>query len=63
MDDLVRQGVIEGVLVKADWTGAALLLDVPDLDTAQETVQALPIAAHGLTRFDLIPVVESPPRE
>lgn len=60
VDDLVRQGVVERVLVKADWSGAALLLDVPDVETARATVSALPIAAHGLTRFDLTPVVEPP---
>ena len=60
VEDLVRQGVIERVLVKADWSGAALLLDVPDVDTARATVSALPIAAHGLTHFDLTPVVEPP---
>lgn len=60
VDDLVRQGVVEWVLVKADWSGAALLLDVPDVDTARATVESLPIAAHGLTRFDLTPVVEAP---
>lgn len=60
VDDLVRQGVIERVLLKADWTGAILLLEVPDVDTARATVEALPIAAQGLTRFDLTPVVEAP---
>jgi hypothetical protein len=60
VDDLIQQGVVEWVLVKADWSGAALLLDVPDVDTARATVESLPIAAHGLTRFALTPVVEPP---
>ena len=60
MADLVRQGVLERLLLKADWSGAALLLDVPDLETARATVDALPIAAHGLTRFDLTHVVDPP---
>ena len=58
--DLVRRGLVERVLVKADWSGAALLLEVPDLETARATVGAMPIAAHGLTRFELTPVVELP---
>ena len=58
--ELVRQGVVEWVLVKADWSGAALLLDVPDVATARATVEALPVAAHRLTSFDLTPVVEPP---
>jgi hypothetical protein len=60
VDQLVRQGVVERVLLKADWSGAALLLEVPDVDAARATVQSLPIAAHGLTRFDLLPVVDPP---
>ena len=62
VEDLTRRGVVEWVLVKADWSGAVLLLEVPDLETARATVEALPIAAHGLTRFDLTPVVEPPGR-
>ncbi|MEO7059541.1 MAG: hypothetical protein ABI083_07475 [Lapillicoccus sp.] len=62
VDDLVRRGVVEWVLVKADWSGAAMLLEVPDVETARATVEALPIAAHGLTRFDLTPVVETSPQ-
>ena len=60
VDQLVRQGVVERVLLKADWSGAALLLEVRDVDAARATVQSLPIAAHGLTRFDLLPVVDPP---
>ncbi|GAA2149146.1 hypothetical protein FHX52_2733 [Humibacillus xanthopallidus] len=60
VEDLTRQGVVERVLLKADWSGAMLLLEVPDLETARATVKALPIAAHGLARFDLTPVVEPP---
>jgi hypothetical protein len=60
VERLARQGVVEWVLVKADWSGAVLLLEVPDLETARATAEALPIAAHGLTRFDLTPVVHPP---
>lgn len=62
IDELTRQGVVEWVLLKSDWSGAALLLTVPDLETARATVGSLPIAAHGLTRFELTPVVEPPTR-
>lgn len=60
VDDLVRKAVVEWVLLKADWSGAAMLLEVPDVETARATVEALPIAASGLTRFDLTPVVDTP---
>ena len=58
--DLVQRGVARWVLVKADWSGAVLLLDVPDEATARATVDALPIAAAGLTGFVLTEVMEPP---
>ncbi len=60
VDDLVRQGVVQWVLLKADWSGAAMLLDVSDVATARATVEALPLASHQLTSFHLTPVVEPP---
>jgi len=60
VERLTRQGVVQWVLVKADWSGAVLLLEVPDLENARATVEALPITAHGLTRFDLTSVVDAP---
>ena len=45
------------MLLKSDWSGAVPLLEVPDLEAARATVGSLPIAAHGLTRFELTPVV------
>ena len=58
VDDLVRRGVVLSVLVKADWSGAVLVLDVADEQAAWATVQALPIAAHGLTQFTLTHVLD-----
>lgn len=60
VDQLVAQGVVERVLLKADWSGAALLMEVPDVDAARATVEGLPIATHGLTHFELLPVVDPP---
>lgn len=58
IDELVRAGIVERMLLKADYSGAVLLLNVPDQTTARETVDALPIAAHGLTSFTLTPLVD-----
>lgn len=58
LDELIHEGIVEWVLLKADYSGAVLLLRVTDEATARATVDALPIAAHGLTRFALIPVVD-----
>ena len=61
IDELVHEGVVERVLLKADYSGAVLLLNATDERTARAALDALPIAAHGLTRFALIPVVDPKP--
>jgi hypothetical protein len=58
IEELVREGVIERILLKADWSGAVLILDAPDEQRARSTVEGLPIAAHGLTTFTLTPVLD-----
>ena len=58
--ELVDAGVIEHVLLKADRSGAVLVLDVPDVPAARSAVESLPLVAHGLTRFELTEVVEAP---
>jgi hypothetical protein len=58
IDELVNEGVIERVLLKADWSGAVLILDAPDEHLARSAVDSLPIAAHGLTQFILTPVLD-----
>jgi muconolactone delta-isomerase len=58
--ELVRSGKIERMLLKADWSGAILLLSVDDREEAQALVDSLPIAANGLTDFTLTAVVEPP---
>jgi hypothetical protein len=58
--ELVEAGVLERVLLKADRSGAVLLLDVPDAAAARAAVNSLPLVQHGVTRFDLTEVVEAP---
>jgi hypothetical protein len=54
-------GVLEQALLKADRSGAVLVLDVPDAATARAAVDSLPLVRHGATRFDLTELVEVPP--
>ena len=58
IEELVREGVVERVLPKADWSGAVLILDAPAEPDARAILDSLPIAAHGLTRFVLTPVLD-----
>jgi hypothetical protein len=58
--ELVEAGVLERVLLKADRSGAVLVLDVPDAAAARAAVDNLPLVEHGVTRFDLTELVEAP---
>src|SRR6188472_351146 len=49
----MEAGVLEQALLKADRSGAVLVLDVPDAAAAQAAVDSLPLVRHGVTRFDL----------
>ena len=58
--ELVEAGVVERVPLKANRSGAVLVLDVPDITAARAAVDSLPLVTHGLTRFELTEVVEAP---
>ena len=60
MAELVRTGVVERLWLKADWSGAVLVLPGDDEAAAREAVDGLPIAQAGLTHFDLTAVVDPP---
>jgi hypothetical protein len=59
IDNLFQSGLVERLLLKADRSGAVLLMEAPDAATAQAAVDSLPLASHGITRFDLTPVIEA----
>jgi hypothetical protein len=61
MADLVSSGTVEHVWLKADWSGAVLVLNCADEEAARAVVDNLPIASAGLTRFVLTPVLSPPP--
>jgi hypothetical protein len=61
MAELIGSGVVEHVWLKADWSGAVLVLSSTDGASAQAVVDSLPIAQAGLTRFALTPVLVPPP--
>jgi hypothetical protein len=60
MAELVSSGVVEHVWLKADWSGAVLVLSSADEGAAQAVVDSLPIARAGLTTFALTPVLVPP---
>jgi hypothetical protein len=58
--ELQESGVFERVLLKADWTGAVVLINADDAGQARAAVDSLPLVVNGVTRFELTPVVEPP---
>jgi hypothetical protein len=56
--ELVEAGV--RVLLKADRSGAVLVLEVSDAAAARAAVDSLPLVQHGVTRFDLTELMEVP---
>ncbi len=60
MQELQQTGVVEQMLLKADWSGAVLLLRAADQAAAREAVGSLPLVTHGITRFELTEVITPP---
>jgi hypothetical protein len=57
MQELRQTGVVEQMLLKADWSGAVLLLRAADHAAAREAVSSLPLVSNGITRFELTEVI------
>jgi hypothetical protein len=57
LKELQQNGTVNTVLLKADWSGAVLLLSTPDRAAA---VDSLPLVSHGITEFELTEVIAPP---
>ena len=57
MAELQQAGLVELVLLKADFSGAVLLLRTSDLPVAREAVDSLPLVTNGITSFELTEVI------
>jgi hypothetical protein len=60
MQELQLTGVVEQMLLKADWSGAVLLLRAADHAAAREAVDSLPLVTSGITRIELTEVIRPP---
>ena len=57
MAELQQAGQVELMLLKADWSGAVLVLRTADLAAARAAVGSLPLVTNGITSFELTEVV------
>jgi len=58
VEELRAASTITGGWVKADFSGAVLVLECADAAEATATLNTLPIAINDATSFDLIEVVD-----
>lgn len=57
MAELQRAGLVELMLLKADRSGAVLLLRASGLPAARAAVGSLPLVTNGITTFELTKVM------
>ena len=57
MAELQQAGLVELMLLKADWSGVVLLLRTSDLTAARAAVESLPLVTHGITSFELTEII------
>ena len=60
MASLVAAGVVEHVYLKADHSGAVLVLEAPDTQQAEADLATLPMVLGGLTNFTITAIMEAP---
>ncbi len=57
MAELRRAGLVELILLKADQSGAVLLMRTRDLPAARQAVDSLPLVGKAITTFELTEVI------
>lgn len=59
--ELIEDGTIEQLFLKADWSGSVIIVHAGDQLTAQSALDSLPLVCHGVTTFDVTEIVAPPP--
>jgi len=58
--DLYKNGVVREYYFRNDQNTAVLILEAPDLQTAESELSKLPFVKHNLITFNLIPLKPYP---
>lgn len=58
--DLYQAGVLRELYFRADRSSAVLVLECPDLKTANRVLESLPLVREGLIDFEVIPLAPYP---
>jgi muconolactone delta-isomerase len=59
VQELIADGTAEQAYVRADHTGAYLVINTPDVAAAEEVMQSLPMAKAGFLDFSYVELVPS----
>ena len=60
MADLVTRGTVEHVYLKADYSGAVLIVEAADPQQAEAELATLPLVIAGLTSFTVTAIITAP---
>lgn len=55
--ELHQEGTIRELYFRADRHDAVLVLECESIEHAEQVLTTLPFVSHGLTKFDLIPLI------
>ncbi|WP_194898493.1 hypothetical protein [Catenulispora pinisilvae] len=55
--ELIQAGLLESIFLKADQSGAFLVLNTDDAAAARAALDSLPLAQNGVTKVELTEVI------
>lgn len=58
--ELYQEGIFRELYFRQDVSNGVLIMECPDLETAREILDTLPLVKAGLIAFDLIPLIPYP---
>jgi hypothetical protein len=57
---LTGAGLVDTLLLKADWSGAVMVLNVTDAVAARAALDTLPLVKSGIATFEVTEVIAPP---
>lgn len=58
--ELYRDGIVRQLWIRGDVAGAVMLIEAPDLASAQAALDSLPLAQRGMLDVELMPIAPYP---
>lgn len=58
VNELLARGVVEHIFLKADYSGAVLIVSASDVEQAEQELATLPLVDAHLTSFTFTPLAD-----